>query len=35
MNWMDVEMKSCMRAAAQLRSSTSVCAVQVNTPNQK
>ena len=35
MNWMDVEMKSRMRATAPLRSSRSVCAFQVDTPKQK
>ena len=35
MKWMDVEMKSRMRATAPLRSSRSVYALQVEAPNQK
>lgn len=35
MNWMNVEMNSHMRATAPLKSSKSVYAFQVDTPNQK
>ena len=35
MCWMDVEIKSRLRAIAPSRSSRSVCAFQVDTPNQK